>query len=106
MTDGSLTAATWFIDADSAEVGGFVDRALEGVSANDPTTVAVALFQAVRDGIRYDPYNISRSNLDYRASSIAVTSSNWCVPKRCYSPLLLGVRVFLPGSGSLTSAIT
>ena len=81
MTDGSLTAATWFIDADSAEVGGFVDRALEGVSANDPTTVAVALFQAVRDGIRYDPYNISRSNLDYRASSIAGTSSNWCVPK-------------------------
>ena len=81
MTDGSLTAATWFIDADSAEVGGFVDRALEGVSANDPTTVTVALFQAVRDGIRYDPYNISRSHLDYRASSIAGTSSNWCVPK-------------------------
>jgi transglutaminase-like putative cysteine protease len=81
MTDGSLTAATWFIDADSAEVGGFVDRALEGVAASDPTTVAVALFRAVRDGIRYDPYNISRSNLDYRASSIAGTSSNWCVPK-------------------------
>jgi transglutaminase-like putative cysteine protease len=81
MTDGLLTAATWFIDADSAEVGGFVDRALEGVAASDPTTVAVALFRAVRDGIRYDPYNISRSNLDYRASSIAGTSSNWCVPK-------------------------
>lgn len=81
MKDGLLTAATWFIDADSAEVGGFVDRALEGFAASDPTTVAVALFRAVRDGIRYDPYNISRSNLDYRASSIAVTSSNWCVPK-------------------------
>ena len=81
MTDGSLTAATWFIDADSAEVGGFVDHALDGVPADDPTAVAVALFRAVRDGIRYDPYNISRASIDYRASSIAETSSNWCVPK-------------------------
>ena len=81
MTNDSLTAAASFIDSDSAEVGGFVDRALDGVAADDPTAAAVALFQAVRDGIRYDPYNISRASNDYRASSIAGTSSNWCVPK-------------------------
>lgn len=81
MTDDALTAATWFIDADSAEVGGFVDRALEGAATDSPTGVAVALFKAVRDGIRYDPYNIGRAPDDYRASAIAGTSSNWCVPK-------------------------
>ncbi len=81
MTDTSCTAATWFIDADSAEVGGFVDDALDGVSADDRTAVAVALFEAVRDGIRYDPYNVSRDRSDYRASSIVGTDSNWCVPK-------------------------
>ncbi|MFT5026066.1 MAG: transglutaminase-like putative cysteine protease [Ilumatobacter sp.] len=81
MPDDSLTASTWFIDAGSAEVGSFVDRALDGVALDDPTAVAVALFRAVRDGIRYDPYNISRAGDDYRASSIAGTSSNWCVPK-------------------------
>lgn len=81
MTDASLTAATWFIDSDSDEIGGFVDRVLEGTSAQDPTAVAVQLFQAVRDGIRYDPYEVSRDRSDYRASSIVNTESNWCVPK-------------------------
>lgn len=81
MTRSSLTAATWFIDSDSAEVGAFVDRALAGTSADEPTAAAVALFRAVRDGLRYDPYEISRDRTDYRASSIAGTDSNWCVPK-------------------------
>ncbi len=81
MSDTSFTAATWFIDADSAEVGGFVDDTLVGVSAEDETAVAVALFEAVRDGIRYDPYEVSSDRTDYRASSIVGTESNWCVPK-------------------------
>ena len=81
MTDSSLTESTWFIDADSAEVGRFVDDALDGVPGNDPTAAAVALFRAVRDGVRYDPYEVSRDPADYRASSIVGTASNWCVPK-------------------------
>jgi transglutaminase-like putative cysteine protease len=81
MPDSSLTESTWFLDADSAEVGRFVDVALDGVPANDATAAAVALFHAVRDGIRYDPYEVSRQPGDYRASSIATTASNWCVPK-------------------------
>ncbi len=87
----ALTAPTWFIDSDSAEVADFVTRALDGVDLGDRTgpagtamdqrAVAVALFRAVRDGFRYDPYEVSRDPGDYRASAITRSSSNWCVPK-------------------------
>ena len=79
MTDPMLLEPTWFIDSDSPEVRSFVESALAGVSRAD--AVAVALFEAVRDGLRYDPYLVSLEPDDYRASAIAGTSSNWCVPK-------------------------
>jgi transglutaminase-like putative cysteine protease len=77
----SLTQPTWFIDSDSVEVGRFVDDALAAAPGDDDEQVATALFVAVRDGIRYDPYEISHEPADYRASSIARCASNWCVPK-------------------------
>jgi transglutaminase-like putative cysteine protease len=43
--------------------------------------VAERLFLAVRDGIRYDPYRVSRDPAAYRAGAIAQAKSNWCVPK-------------------------
>ncbi len=70
---------TWFIDADSAAVGEFA-RAAVG-DRTDPTDKAVALFHAVRDGIRYDPWASSDEPESYRASSVAGSTSNWCVPK-------------------------
>lgn len=84
----SLTAPTWFIDSESPEVAAFVERSLGaarrakglGVAA-DASGQAVALFHAVRDGIRYDPYGISSDPDDYRASAIAEAPTNWCVPK-------------------------
>ena len=39
------------------------------------------LFYAVRDGFRYDPYNVDHEPADFRASSVVVSPSNWCVPK-------------------------
>lgn len=77
------TAPTWFIDSDSPEVAEFVERTLAsaGVSRSDRRAVAVALFNAVRDGIRYDPYRVSHDPADFRASAVAQSSSNWCVPK-------------------------
>ena len=82
MAAPALTAPTWFIDSDSDEVGRFVDRALAGgASPDDDTDVAITLFRAVRDGIRYDPYNTTRDPDDFRASAVAGSSSNWCVPK-------------------------
>jgi len=77
--DAAWLAPTWFIDSDSDEVAAFAaDAAGE---AGDPTEVAVRLFHAVRDGIRYDPYRSQSSPEAYRASAVARSKSNWCVPK-------------------------
>lgn len=85
MTDASTTIdpawlePTWFIDSDSPEVAGFAAEATQGVTGERET--AVALFLAVRDGYRYDPYNTSHAPEAFRASSVVESSSNWCVPK-------------------------
>lgn len=70
---------TWFIDSDSPEVGDFAADSAGGLS--DPTKVAVALFHAVRDGIRYDPYGVADKPASYRASAVTTSESNWCTPK-------------------------
>jgi transglutaminase-like putative cysteine protease len=74
---------TWFIDSDSAEVAAFVESVLEeaGVDRDDPRAVAVALFLAVRDRLRYDPYAVSDNPDDFRASNIISAPTGWCVPK-------------------------
>lgn len=77
--DPAWLAATWFIDHDSDAIADYTARAAG--AASDPIAVAVALFHAVRDGIRYDPYDVSYERGAYRASEIARSASNWCVPK-------------------------
>ncbi len=84
MAVASLTETTWFLDHDSDAVQRFVDEALaaEGIDRTaPPSELATALFRAVRDRLRYDPYSMSTEPADYRASSIAESSSSWCVPK-------------------------
>jgi transglutaminase-like putative cysteine protease len=70
---------TWFLDSDDPAVIGFAEAAAEG--ADGPLEQAIALFHAVRDGIRYDPYRISYEPNAFRASSVVTSTSNWCVPK-------------------------
>jgi len=70
---------TWFIDSDDVAVAGFAAEAIG--DATDPTEIAVRLFHAVRDGFRYDPYNVAYDADAFRASSVVGSSSNWCVPK-------------------------
>jgi len=72
-------AATAFLDFEAPAVAEFTERAVSGIST--PVERAERLFLAVRDGIRYDPYRVSRDARDYRASVIAGAGSNWCVPK-------------------------
>ena len=72
-------APTWFIDSDDPAVVAFADAATD--DATDPTDVAVRLFYAVRDGFRYDPYNVDYAPERFRASSVVDSPSNWCVPK-------------------------
>lgn len=70
---------TWFIDSDADAVGDFARTAVG--STTDRVDRAVALFHAVRDGIRYDPYEISYERAAFRASSVVEAPANWCVPK-------------------------
>lgn len=73
------TAPTWFIDSDADGVGDFARTAIG--SSQDTVERAVALFHAVRDGIRYDPYHISYERAAFRASAVVRSPTNWCVPK-------------------------
>jgi transglutaminase-like putative cysteine protease len=70
---------TWFIDSDHPDVVTFANDAAG--DATDPTEVAIRLFYAVRDGFRYDPYNVDYAPERFRASSVVQSPSNWCVPK-------------------------
>jgi transglutaminase-like putative cysteine protease len=83
MTSGAsdFLTPTHFVDSDSREVGDFVARALTGAADLSPTAKAIRLFDAVRDEIRYNPFDIGTTADDYRASRIAMKPTNYCVPK-------------------------
>jgi transglutaminase-like putative cysteine protease len=74
-------ASTAFVDSDSSEVRAFVARSLDGAQDLPATERAIRLFDAVRDRIRYDPFNVGTDEDDYRASRIAGMPTNYCVPK-------------------------
>ncbi len=76
---GKLLQPTYFLDFDRPEVANFAEETTK--SASSPRERAVALFYAVRDGIRYDPYSISASREDYRASAVLQAPSAYCIPK-------------------------
>jgi transglutaminase-like putative cysteine protease len=72
---------TAFVDSDSAPVHDFAASALRGFETASPTDKAIRLFDAVRDRIKYDPFNVGTTPHDYRASTVAQRPSNYCVPK-------------------------
>ncbi len=76
MTDPTLTATT-IVDSDHPAVVEFANRP-EGDSDLE---VAVALFYAVRDGFRYDPYRIDLTPAGMKASTVLGNGHGWCVPK-------------------------
>lgn len=77
--DPAWVRPTEFLDSEHPAVVTFASDAIG--DAGDDTAKAVRLFHAVRDGLRYDPYDTSRDPAEYRASSIVGASSSWCVPK-------------------------
>jgi len=72
-------APTWFVDSDAPAVVDYARDAVGG--ATDSVEQVVALFRRVRDGIWYDPFVVSADPVAYRASTVAASSANWCVPK-------------------------
>lgn len=71
--------ATRFIDADHPRV-----RAFSAGHVGDdpePRARAVALYYAVRDGLRYDPYEINMAPEGMRASAVLEAGRGFCVTK-------------------------
>jgi len=67
-----------FVDSNHAAVVEFSRQHSKG--ENDRSR-AVALYYAVRDKIRYNPFQNFTIDQTYRASACVETGSGWCVPK-------------------------
>ena len=67
-----------FIDSDHPKVAHFARQHARG--SNDREK-AVALYYAVRDGIRYHPFQNFTLDETYRASVCLERGAGWCVPK-------------------------
>jgi len=71
-------APTSLIDSDHPEVLAFAQRYASGSNNRER---AVALYYAVRDGFRYDPYRIDLTPAGMKASTVLSAGYGWCVPK-------------------------
>ncbi len=71
--------ATFFVDSDHEAIRAKA-REIAGDSKDDAQT-AERLFYAVRDGFRYDPYNVATAREAFKASNILGETATWCVPK-------------------------
>jgi len=71
-------ASTPLIDSGHPEVRAFARHHAQG---DDDRQRAVSLYLAVRDAIRYDPYQIDLSPDGMRASSVLARGHGWCVTK-------------------------
>ena len=81
MNDATLDAtlsSTPTLDSDHPDVAAFARRHDPGGSVRER---AVALYYAVRDGFRYDPYRIDLSPRGMSASQVVANGYGWCVPK-------------------------
>lgn len=70
---------TDFFDFDVEAVRNFAFSSIDGASS--AKEMAVRLFYAVRDQIRYDPYSITLDPATYKASSVIAAGSGFCLPK-------------------------
>ena len=79
MPGRAYLAATPCLDADHPLVRGFAHRAAGGL--RDARERAVALYYAVRDGIRYDAHHVDLRPEAMRASAVLACGSGFCVSK-------------------------
>ena len=70
--------ATALIDSDAPSIQAFAAQHARGATDRER---AVALYLAVRDSFRYDPYRIDLSPQGMAASSVLANGYGWCVPK-------------------------
>jgi transglutaminase-like putative cysteine protease len=70
---------TEFIDSDHPEVIDFAKQSC--MDGAPPKQKAIDLYIAVRDGIRYDPYQFDISRAGMKASSVLRRRAGFCIPK-------------------------
>lgn len=68
-----------FIDSDHPAVVEFAEQ--NRGRSDDPGEQAVALYYAVRDGVRYNPYVFSRDPDTLKGSHALLCGESYCVPK-------------------------
>ena len=68
-----------YVDAAHPGVRAFAERA--GANASGEADRAIALYHAVRDGIRYDPYIDYNDPESYRASGVLAAGRGFCIGK-------------------------
>ncbi|VEN72817.1 Transglutaminase [Candidatus Desulfarcum epimagneticum] len=73
------TQPTTIIDSDHESVAAFAKK--NAGNSTDPEKQAVSLYYAVRDGIRYDPYDFNPTVGGMRASLTLKKRRGWCVLK-------------------------
>lgn len=78
MDPATALAPTDAIDSAHPAVVAF---AREHAQGGDARHRAIALYRAVRDHIRYDPYRIDLSPAGMKASTALALGHGWCVPK-------------------------
>ncbi len=71
--------STAVIDAEHPSVVAYAERVAGHLTA--PREIARALYLAVRDDIRYDPYQVDLSLDGMKSSRVLADGRSWCVPK-------------------------
>ena len=78
-TNVTYLAPTFFLDSISSAVQVFAERVCS--PDDNPVERAVKLYYAVRDEIRYDPYDLRYSREAFKASTVITKGSGYCVAK-------------------------
>ena len=79
-------AATTLVDSGHPAIQAFANQVTQAANLANPTSPsqrahAVALYYAVRDGFRYDPYRTDLRPDGIKASKVITNGYGWCVPK-------------------------
>ncbi len=74
--------STFYIDSDHPEIVAFVKKHIGGASTNKEK--AVNLYYAVRDGFRYNPYNLRMKPEEVTASHLLTVGDGHCIDKAIF----------------------
>ncbi|MGB0956662.1 MAG: transglutaminase-like domain-containing protein, partial [Panacagrimonas sp.] len=78
-TLAAFLAPSPHVEADHPGIRALAERVTQGLT--DPRERAVALYYAVRDDFRYDPYGIELSGRCFKASTVFEAGAGFCIGK-------------------------